>query len=146
RESASERSFLQATCRQFQQAPVLELQHAVRRPCQRDIVGNYQQRRTALTRQRQQDRQHLLGSFIIEVAGRLIRQQQRRLVHERASNRDALLLATGQRIDGAVRPVLQPYIPEHCSAALTRSRSPNSIELENEAHVFLHVERWNQVE
>ena len=42
---------------------------------------------------------------LVEIAGRLVGQQQRRLHHQRPRNRDALLLAAGQ----LARPMLQTF-------------------------------------
>ena len=40
-------------------------------------------------------RQHLIGGRLIEIAGRLVREQQLRLYRQRAADRDPLLLAAG---------------------------------------------------
>ena len=49
-----------------------------------------------------QQAEHLLGGLAVEVAGRLVADQQRRVGDDRAGDRDALLLAAGQ-LAGLVR-------------------------------------------
>src|SRR5690348_11512168 len=63
---------------------------------QRSIVGDQQQRRAepgVLVEQRLDDR---LAGRAVEIAGRLIGQQQRRAGDKGAGDRDALLLAAGK--------------------------------------------------
>jgi hypothetical protein len=50
---------------------------------------------TASTHLRQQNLEHFLGGFGVKVSGRLIREQQIRVIHQRAGNRNALLLPAG---------------------------------------------------
>ena len=53
-----------------------------------------------------QRREHVVGGARIEIAGRLVGQQDARRVGDRARDRDALLLAAGQ----FRRPVRQPLL------------------------------------
>ena len=46
-----------------------------------------------------------MARFRVEISGRLIRQDQRRMVHERARDRDALLLAAGEIAREKIDPV-----------------------------------------
>jgi hypothetical protein len=59
-----------------------------------------------------QDLADLLADLLLEhdvqVAERLVEQQQRRLRRQRAGQRDALLLAAAQLVRGSARVILQP--------------------------------------
>ena len=52
-------------------------------------------------------RQHVVGGVLVEIAGRLVREQQRRLGRERAADRDALLLSAGQLLGVASQQITQ---------------------------------------
>ena len=62
----------------------------------------------------------LLARRLVELAGRLVREQERRPVRERARNRDALHLATGQLrrevIDAAGKADILEKLPRPCAA------------------------------
>src|SRR4051794_1168166 len=53
------------------------------------------------------------GGVGVEVPGGLVADEERRMVHERARDRDALLLATGHLVRVAVHLVRQPNEREH---------------------------------
>jgi len=60
--------------------------------------------RHEVTRQRQ----HVVGGLLVEIAGRLVREQQRGLDRERPADRDPLLLAAGQLLGVAFQESAEP--------------------------------------
>ena len=58
----------------------------------------------------------------VEVAGRLVGQHEARLVRQRASDRDALLLATAQRTRPMRQPLVEPDRVEELRARRRRAR------------------------
>ena len=73
--------------------------------------------------QRGKDGDYLFAGTAVQVAGRLIGQEQRRVFHQRPGDGDTLLLAAGQ-LDGAVvHPVGQAYLGE-VPPGLLRSMPP----------------------
>src|SRR5207245_635391 len=69
--------------------------------------GHEQPRDVALVAHLGQQRQHFAAAPGVEVAGRLVSQQQARLVHERARDRDALALAHRQLLGSVVDAVAE---------------------------------------
>ena len=67
-------------------------------------------------------------------------------MYERASNGHTLLLPARELVNGAPRPIVQTDLPQYRSTTLARLGSPHSVELENQPHVFLHIECGNQIE
>src|SRR6266581_4676441 len=74
---------------------VSKLDHAPRKAGNIGFVRD-QHDRQALLVQLLQDIDNLHGGTAVEIAGRLIGQQDRGPVYQRASNRDALLLSAGE--------------------------------------------------
>ena len=64
---------------------------------QRLVMGHQHQRHAGLGAQREQQLDHRRRVGAVEVAGRLVRQQQLRPVGKAAGDRHALALAAGQR-------------------------------------------------
>src|SRR5581483_8043393 len=78
------------------QAALVDMDHAVRQAAdQADGMGRHQHADADLVEAHEQGH-HIHRQLRVEVAGRLVGQQQRRLGHHRAGNADALLLAAGQ--------------------------------------------------
>ena len=67
------------------------------------------------------DVHHLDAGSRVEVPGRLVRQQNRRVVDERPRDRDALLLAARELVGVMVGPLLEPDGRQHSIARLCRS-------------------------
>ena len=57
--------------------------------------------------------QHFFAGARIEVAGRLIREEQRRMIDQRPRDRHALLLAPGKLRGLVVHPVAQTHAAQH---------------------------------
>lgn len=70
-------------------------------------VCHAQQRRIVLCSKGEQDFAHCFRRGRIEVSGRFIGQQKRRLVNERSTNGDALTFASGKRRRAMADTVLQ---------------------------------------
>ncbi len=70
--------------------------HAVAALRQRGVVRHQHQRHAALGVLGEQQIDDLLAGGLVEIAGRLVRDQDRRIGRQRAGQRDALLLAAGQ--------------------------------------------------
>ena len=66
------------------------------------VVGHVDEGDAALALDAHQLELHLLAELEVEGAERFVEQQDRRLVHERARQRDALLLASGELVGPAV--------------------------------------------
>ena len=109
-------------------AALVQLDHAAAHPVHHlVVVGGDDHRRPGAVHAVQQlhDPDRGLG---VEVAGRLVRQQQRRVVDERARQRHALLLAAGQLVGVAVelrRQADQPQDLRHLRLD-ARSATPRS--------------------
>src|SRR5438093_9684487 len=71
-----------------------------------------------------EDAHHFDAGFRVEVSGRLVGQQNRRAVDERARDGDALLLTARQLIRMVIRPVAQTDELEHVFRALMALRGP----------------------
>ena len=67
-------------------------------------------------RQPLEDRQDLLRGGGVQVAGRLVGEDQRRVGDQRAGDRDALLLAAGQLGGQVVDAVAQPDLAQRAPA------------------------------
>ena len=70
--------------------------HAVHLGGEPLVVGGDQRSTSLPPNQCQELGQHFVGRGFVEVAGRLVRKNQRRAIGERACDRDALLLAARQ--------------------------------------------------
>ena len=95
------------------------------RPARRlGLVGD-QHDRAALRVQLVEQRQRVLGGDRVEVAGRLVGQDQRRVGDQRPGDRDPLLLTAGQLTGPVLDPVGQPDPVEglDAPAACARPRS-----------------------
>ena len=69
------------------------------------IVGRDQRRAAFAAHQVQEFGEDDVGGVLVEIAGRLVGEHQRRLVGERAGDRDALLLAARQLRRAMVEPL-----------------------------------------
>src|SRR5437660_8618748 len=108
-------------------------------------VGDDDQRLAARV-QRAEQVQDGLGGARVELAGRLVREQQRGLVHERARDRDALLLAPGERRRAVVHAVAEAHVAQHAlgTGARVARRTPGVAR--GQRDVLARVEVRQQVE
>jgi hypothetical protein len=89
------------------QPPVPQHHDAFRMLGDRGFVGNHHNR-LPLRMQLPEDPHDLLAGRAVEVAGRLIGQEQGGAVHQRAGDGDPLPLAPGEFVGPVLHPVLQP--------------------------------------
>ena len=72
---------------------MIKVQHARRQPCHFGRMGRHKERLARVARQFEQQAQHGFTGVLVQVAGRLVGQDQQRVVRQGASDGDALLLA-----------------------------------------------------
>src|SRR5205085_550560 len=82
--------------RDFFEAPLADTQNARAATGKREIVGGDERGKAVIAMQPGQQCKYSLGRAAVEIAGGLIAEQQTRPGDQRASDRDALLLAAGE--------------------------------------------------
>jgi hypothetical protein len=85
-------------------------------------------------------------SLRVEVSGRLVGQQQRRVVDERSRDRHALLLPAGELVRIAVNLRLQPDEPQDLGDLPADDRSPGAGDLQRVGDVVVHGAVRQQLE
>ena len=86
------------------------------------LVVSRDQRRAALAAHEAEELgEDDVGGVLVEIAGRLVGQHQRRLVGERAGDGDALLLAARQLRRAMIEPLGKPERAEQLLGALRRA-------------------------
>jgi len=128
------------------EASLTQLQHSICAARERVIVRDDQQCGTTRPCEREQNRKHLLRCFLVQIPRWLICEQQSWLMHERACNRDALLLAARQGVHGTVKTVAQTNFREHRNTALPSVCAADPVELERESDVLLDIQCGKQIE
>jgi FKBP-type peptidyl-prolyl cis-trans isomerase len=124
----------------------VQFQNAVRTVRQPDVVSHDDEGSAARLARREQHPQHLRGGLFVQISRGLIGEQYGRLVRERTGDRDPLLFAAGQAVDGAVESVAEADLGENGSAAPSGRGTADPVELEGEAHILLDVERGYEIE
>ncbi len=95
------------------------------------VLVRYHHYGDALVRELGEEVHYLDGAFRVEVAGGFVREEDRRLVHERAGDRDTLLLSAG-KLRGRVRAASpEPHaLEQRAGAGATRGASePAEVEV-----------------
>src|SRR5262249_18997794 len=82
----------------------------------------------------------------VEVSGRLVSEDQLRVVDERAGDRDALLLSSGQLFGKRVHPMLQADPLEDLERLALLGRERDTEHAHHERHVLKDGEARNQAE
>ena len=82
----------------------------------------------------------------IEIAGRLVRQHDLRIVDEGAGNGDALLLAAGELFGMSIHPVLQADPFQHLKGLALLCSERQAKHAHDECDVLKHSESRNQAE
>src|SRR6516165_6354547 len=85
-------AFFVSTSAERLQSPILERHDAVEAVGEFEVVGSDQRGQAGMAHQVQQCAQHIVAGRVVEVAGRLVGQQDPGVVGERADDRNALLL------------------------------------------------------
>jgi hypothetical protein len=128
-----------------QNATVFERNHAMRLPGQVVVVSHHYDRLSG-SGEFVEDVGHNLTVATIEIAGRLIGQQHRRLIGEGSGDRHPLLFAAGEAISETRELVAQAQPGKENGASLQRIVARESAKLEHgETHVLLRSELFEQV-
>src|SRR5437879_3002418 len=109
-------------------------------------VGRHHERPTGAAGEVVEDVQHLAASLEVEVARRLVSEDQQRVVHQRPHDRDALLLAAGEAIGKALGPIREPDQFQEVAGSARAVLPRAGVEFERQPEVFLDGQRRDQVE
>jgi hypothetical protein len=90
----------------------MQTQHPVATGGEVHVVRDQHQGRAGFAVQLEQQAAYRFGRVVVQVAGRLVGQQQPGPVHQRAGNRHALLLAAGELARVVVQPGPEPDPPQ----------------------------------
>ena len=102
-------------------------------------MGNHDDR-SALVVQLAEELHDLLARRLVERAGRLVRQQERRVGCQRTGNRHALLLSAGKLILIMVHSVLQPDTHEHLLRAFGSLLGRNARVNQRKLYIFERIQ------
>ena len=121
-----------------------EEEHAVRHGRRACVVRHHDDRLAVLVDRAAEELEDLPARGRVEVAGRLVREQHRRLRDERAGNRDALLLPAGELGRAVRQPVAETHVgDELVEPAVLRLLARDR---QRERDVLLRVKHRQQVE
>jgi len=109
------------------------------------LVGHHQDRLAPFVRHFALQRPDFCRLLRIQVARRLVRQDDRRLVQQRPRNRHALLLAAGQRVRSMVRPLLQVHDRQQLVHPLPAPGQRLSVHQQRQRDVLTGRQRRQQV-
>ena len=112
---------------------------------ERRVVGDQHQRGAALRVAGEQQIDDLLAGGLVEIAGRLVGDQDRRIGRQRAGQRDALLLAAGQ-LRRIVRAAVRPSPTAASSRARALERVGGAGQFQRHRDVFQRRHGRDQVE
>ena len=93
-----------------------------------------------------QESDHAFPGVLIEVAGRLVRENEPRLVRDRPRDRDALLLSARETVGEGIRPVRQADFSKERARPAASVRSVLTVQLKRKEEVFENGEGWNEVQ
>ena len=157
RQELHERHQPRAACllRGLDQHALLEVQQRARALGRARVVGHHQDRLAVLRDEQAQQVQDLVRALAVEVAGRLVAQQERRVGHDRARDRHALLLPARELAREVVHALREPHEAQRglhvrraappprsgrqqqrqLDVAIGREHGDQVVGLEHEAHV-----------
>src|SRR5690606_22959825 len=110
------------------------------------VVRDEHERRLVLLVQADQQIDDARTRLAIQVAGRLVGEQDPRVVRERARDRDALLLAAGQLLWVVVDALAESDALQQRTRTLCQIAIDGARELERDEHVLECSERRDQLE
>jgi hypothetical protein len=87
-----------------------------------------------------------LSVFRIEIAGRLVGQDQWRAVDDGAGNRHALHLAAGELVRKVRRSPFQSHFRQHLGHARLDLGARNGSQRQRKGHVLEHIQRRDEIE
>ena len=109
------------------------------------VVGDEQDRLTARV-QASEELEHLVAALGVERAGRLVGEEQRRLVGERTGDREPLALPAGEHAGRFLRLVGEAEEVEEVAGARLRALARRARDHRGERHVLEHAHALEQVE
>ena len=112
----------------------------------RFVVRHHDNSQVVLAVQGAQERHDLGARLGIEIAGGLIGQQQRRSIYQRASDGDALLLATGKLCRAMFEAVIEPHALQRFVRAPSPLSTVNFGEAQWQLDILFHAHCGDQVE
>src|SRR6266404_914979 len=133
---SSLRSFVPATTFVAGEPPVLELDDALAHLVHHLAVVRHHQNRRAAAVDAVEKLHDPDGGVGVEVAGRLVADEKRRVVDERARDRDALLLAAGKLVRRGAHLVREPHHREHLGHFLADRRIALALHLQGIGNVL----------
>jgi hypothetical protein len=107
------------------------------------VVGDHQDRRAAVVRHLSEQLHHASAAHAVERGGRLVRQDQRRLVRQGSGDGHALLLAAAEHLGVRVLPARDVQVLEQLTSAL--SAVALATELARDLHVLPRREERREV-
>ena len=100
------------------QPALLNAEHPVRHAHHLGAVGDHDHGLAGPPGEAVEDLQHLAAGLEVEVAGGLVGEDQQRIVGQGAGDGHALLLAPGEAVRKALRPVGEPHLREQIERRL----------------------------
>ncbi len=126
--------------------PLIELRRVVKQYQGKAGVMSNDDERLALGDQLLEQAENVLGRLRIQVAGRLVGGQERRIVGQRAGNRHALLLPAGQRRGELVGVIRHVHLLQQAHGALEALVGRNRLgEVHGQHHIFDGAQRGQQL-
>ena len=110
------------------------------------VVRHHHERLVPLLDEAPQEIEHRPSGLRVEVAGGLVGEDEERIGHERARDRDALHLPAGELIRPVSATLLEPHEGEELPRLGRHPGRRDAVEEEREHHVLLRRERGEEVE
>ncbi len=125
--------------------PLIQMQHMLGARRGVRIVRHHDDGLALLLIQRLQQIEDLIARLAVEVAGRLVAQQQRRIGNDRARDADALLLTAGQLARLVLGAFAQSHQAQRCAGALATIRGRQRGQQQRQFDVALGGQHRQQV-
>ena len=123
----------------------MQADHAVHLGREALVVGRDQRGAALAADQVEEFGEDDVGGVLVEIAGRLVGENQRRLVGERAGDRDALLLAARQLRRAVVSRWPRPSVAEQLFGALARRFRRRAVDQLRQDDILARVEIGQQM-
>lgn len=130
--------------RRFHEPTSVEAKTAAATGGELEVVGDEQERGTAAGLDGEEELGHCASGSLIEIAGRLVGQEDVGLVRERAGKGHALLLAARKLGREMVHPVRKPDLGEELGSARLRIRPTE--QFHRQGDVLARGHRWHEME